>query len=140
MYEPTYETFAKAEEEFGPDAIFRTGFALEPLQSLISGAVMEMETFCIEWMDRRDEILTLYNASVEKRRQTYPIVAQSPASQADYGGNVVPEIIGLKTFEEYYVPHYNEAAEIMHKHGKLIRSSASAWSTETQASRSASRR
>ena len=47
-------------------------------------------------------------------------VAQSPALFANYGGNVTPEIIGLETFEKYYVQHYNEAAEVFHKHGKLI--------------------
>ena len=36
------------------------------------------------------------------------------------GGNVVPEITGPDLFREYYLPHYNEAAEIMHKNGKLI--------------------
>jgi len=120
VYEPAYDAFARAEKDFGEDAIFRAGFGLEPLQTLISGGYMDTATFCTEWMDRRDEILKLYNALVEKRRQVYPLVARSPAGHANYGGNVVPEIIGLETFEKYYVPHYNEAAEIMHKHGKLI--------------------
>jgi hypothetical protein len=44
----------------------------------------------------------------------------NPSIYANYGGNVTPEIIGLENFEQYYVPHYNEAAEVMHKHGKLI--------------------
>jgi len=120
VYEETYEAFARTQNDFGEDAIFRGGFGLEPLQSLISGSFMTTETFCIEWMKRRDEILKLYEALVEKRRETYSLVAQSPASHANYGGNVVPEIIGLETFEKYYVPHYNEAAEVLHKHGKLI--------------------
>lgn len=119
-YSPDYAAFAQAEKDFGEDAIFRAGLGLEPLQTLISGGYLDTATFCMEWMDRRDEILTLYRALVEKRRQVYSLVAQSPARHANYGGNVVPEIIGLKTFEEYYVPHYNEAAEIMHQHGKLI--------------------
>ena len=79
-----------------------------------------MEDFCIEWMDRRDEVLKLYDQIVENRRRVYPIVAASPASHANYGGNVVPEVIGLENFRKYYVPHYNEAAEVLHKHGKLI--------------------
>ena len=81
---------------------------------------MSLERFCIEWMEHRDEILKLYDAIVEKRRKIYPLVAESPALHANYGGNVVPEIIAPETFEKYYVPHYNEAAEVMHKHGKLI--------------------
>jgi hypothetical protein len=120
QYAPDYAAFAAGQAAFGDDAIFRAGFGLEPLQTLISGGILGMEQFCIEWMDNRDEILKLYDILVEKRRQVYPLVAQSPALHANYGGNVTPEIIGLETFERYYVPHYNEAAEIMHRHGKLI--------------------
>jgi len=120
VYEPNYEAFVQGEKDFGEDAICRANLGPEPLQTLISGGYMDTSRFCIEWMDRRDDILVLYDALVEKRRQVYSLVAQSPASIANYGGNVVPEIVGLKNFQEYYVPHYNEAAEIMHQHGKLI--------------------
>ena len=120
VYEPTYERFAKAQDDFGEDAIFRAQIGLEPLQMLISSLLIGMQDFCIEWMDHRDEVLKLYEALVENRRRIYPIVAQSPAGHANYGGNVVPEIIGLKNFEQYFVPHYNEAAAIMHEHGKLL--------------------
>jgi len=120
QFEPCYDVFAKAEESFGEDAIFRTSFGLEPLQALITGGVMRMEDFCIQWMDNRDEILKLYNAIVEKHRQIYPLVAESPCLHANYGGNVVPEITSPEIFRDYYLAHYNEAAEIMHRHGKLV--------------------
>ncbi len=118
--EPCYEAFIQAQREFGPDACFRAALGLEPLQALISGEFLGMEDFCIEWMDRRDEVLRLYDQLVENRRRIYPIVAASPAGHANYGGNVVPEVIGLENFRKYYVPHYNEAAEVLHRHGKLI--------------------
>ena len=120
VYEPNYEEFVQAQDAFGEDGILRAQIGLEPLQALISSIIMDMQTFCIEWMDHRDEILRLYDAIVENRRRIYPLVAQSPASHANYGGNVVPEIIGLENFERYYVPHYNEAADVLHRHGKLI--------------------
>lgn len=119
-YEPCYESFAGAEAAFGQDAIFRVGIGLEPLQTLITGDIMDMEDFCLEWMDRRDEVLKLYRALAENRRKVYPLVADSPAGHANYGGNVVAEVIGPDVFREYYVPHYNEAAEILHRRGKLI--------------------
>ena len=119
-YIPTYEAFAQKERQLGDDFVLRAGFGLEPLQALISGGYLSMQEYCIQWMENRDEVLRLYHALVEQRRKVYPIVAQSPASHANYGGNVVPSVIGLRNFEEYYVPHYKEAAEIMHKHGKLI--------------------
>ncbi|MDO9543134.1 MAG: hypothetical protein Q7J98_12560 [Kiritimatiellia bacterium] len=120
VYEPIYDQVAHDQADFGEDAIFRAGLGSEPLQALISGNIMKMETFCMEWMDNRDEILKLYDAIAANRRKIYGIVAQSPLMHANYGGNVTPEIIGLETFEKYYVQHYNEAAEIMHKYGKLI--------------------
>jgi hypothetical protein len=120
VYEPSYDALIKAEKAVGGDIIFRSSFGLEPLQTFISGTYIDMQDFCIEWMDNRDEILKLYDATVENRRKIYPLIAKSPVSHANYGGNVVPAIIGLETFEKYYVQHYNEAAEIMHRHGKLI--------------------
>jgi len=120
VYAPAYAEIARAQAEFGGDAICRANFGLEPMQELISGGVMGMQTYCEEWMERRDEVLRLYEILVENRRKIYPLVAQSPASHANYGGNVTPEIIGLANFEKYFVPHYQEAAEVMHRHGKLI--------------------
>ena len=102
------------EREAGEDSIFRAAFGLEPLQELISGGYLKMQDFCYEWMERRDEVLKLYDALVEKRRQVYRLVAESPAGHANYGGNVVPEIIGLGIFRKYYLPHYQEAAELFH--------------------------
>ncbi len=120
QYAPCYDSFSRAQQRAGGDVIFRTSFGLEPLQALISGQYIDMEDFCIEWMDRRDEILALYNAIVAQRRKLYPLIAASPCLHANYGGNVVPEITGPEDFRKYYTPHYNEAAAIMHQHGKLI--------------------
>ena len=120
IYEPNYAEFARAQDDFGEDGIFRAQIGLEPLQALISGTYFDTVSFCLQWMDERDEILKLYDAMVEKRREIYPLVARSPALHANYGGNVVPEIIGLDTFQRYYVPHYDEAADVFHRHGKLV--------------------
>lgn len=120
QYEPCYEEFAKAQAALGEDMILRVGLGYEPMQMLVSSNLIGTERFCLEWMDHRDEVLRLYEALVRQRRKVYPLVAQSPASHANYGGNVTPEIIGLQVFEEYYVPHYDEAAEVLHAHGKLI--------------------
>lgn len=119
-YEPDYGPFALARERYGGDGIFRAGLGPEPMQALISGNIFSTENFCLEWMDNRDEVLSLYEINVRNRREIYPVVARSPALHANYGGNVVPEIVGADNFRDYYIPHYNEAAEIMHEHGKLI--------------------
>lgn len=117
---PNYAAVAKAMAAYGGDGVFRANMGSEPLQALISGIYMGMERFCMEWMDNRDEIMALYELIVGKRREIYPLVAASPVPTANYGGNVTVEIIGLKTFEDLYLPHYNEAAQVMHQHGKLL--------------------
>ncbi|MCY3022649.1 MAG: hypothetical protein NTW87_27025 [Planctomycetota bacterium] len=119
-YEPDYDPLARMQQALGGDGLLRAGIGLEPLQALISGSMLSMQDFCVQWMENRDEILRLYSALVEQRRKVYPLVARSPAGHANYGGNVVPEVIGMETFRKYYLPHYQEAAEIFHRHGRLL--------------------
>ena len=120
VVEPAYDTANQLLRDLDDHTILRSSFGLEPLQHLISGGVFGTMNFCLQWMDNRDEVLKLYDIMVGKRRQTYPLVAQSPVWHSNYGGNVVPEIVGLEAFQRYYVPNYQEAAEVMHQHGKLI--------------------
>ena len=47
-------------------------------------------------------------------------MADSPGWTFNYGGNVSPEVVGVKRFEELILPHYDEAAEVLHAKGKLI--------------------
>jgi hypothetical protein len=119
QHTPTYEVYAKAERAFGEDAIFRAGIAGNPLHQIMIHW-MGVETFAVEWAERQDEVLKLYDAMVERNRKIYPLVAQSPALHANYGGNEVTEVMGLERFEKYVVPLYNEAADVFHKHGKLL--------------------
>ncbi len=116
---PNYDYAAKVLNEAGEDYVVRDQIPLEPLQNLIS-SYMGTETYCLEWMDNRDEIMKLYDTFVEIARKIYPIVADGPLEFANYGGNVVPQIHGVENFKKYFVTHYNEAAEILHKKGKLI--------------------
>jgi hypothetical protein len=118
-FEPDYDAFSYAEQVDGGDSFFRPYLSLEPMQWLIS-EYMGADVFSMEWFDNRDELLKLYNALVDNCRQLYPICAASPALAFNYGGNVTPEILGLERFEKYYVPNYNEAAEVLHKKGKLV--------------------
>jgi len=117
--EPNYEPYAKAEREFGEDAIFRAALGATPLHEIMI-SWMGVETFAVEWAERRDEIEKLYQAMVEKRREVYPIVAQSPALHSNYGGNETGSVMGRERFEKYVLPNYLEAAEVMHQHGKFV--------------------
>ncbi len=119
-YIPDFTPWIKAEEAAGGDIIFRAAVGSEPLQSFISSNLMDMQDFCYEWMDSRDEILDIAAVIRKKRLEMAQIIADSPALHANYGGNVTPEIIGKEVFDKYYVPCYDEVADILHKKGKLL--------------------
>jgi len=116
---PDYGRVSKAAQMLGDDFVVRDQIPLEPLQALIS-EYMGTESYGYEWMDNRDEIFRLYNALVELNRKAYQVVSESPLEFANYGGNVVPQIIGKENFRKYFLPNYEEAAEMLHKNGKLI--------------------
>jgi hypothetical protein len=118
-YIANYQAYAAVQADDGGDSFLRGSVGSEPLQWLIS-TVMGAETFSMEWYDRQDEVLKLYDALVEQRRRSYQLLADSPCLAFNYGGNVTPEIIGVERFEKYYVPNYNEAADILHRKGKLL--------------------
>jgi hypothetical protein len=120
VVEPDYDRVSKLVADLGEDFVVRDQLPLEPLQNLISSNYMSTEQFAIEWMDNRDEVMKLYEAFVEVARKIYPLVANGPLEFCNYGGNVIPMVIGPATFRDCYVPHYNEAAEVLHKKGKLI--------------------
>lgn len=113
------EAFLRKREMMGDDATMRGGCGYEPMQQIIY-RYLGPTNFAIEWAERRDEVLRLFDAIVEERRRLYPILAQSPCQYFNYGGNVSPEIVGLERFEQYYVPHYQEFCEIMHAGGKTV--------------------
>ena len=113
-YAEVLERMAAADES----QVFRGVVGGEPMQKVIT--MMGIESFSIEWMENRDEVISLCSACLEEARRQYPIVANGPLWHMNCGGNCVPEIIGLERFREFYVPFYNECAEVMHKHGKLV--------------------
>ena len=118
-YVPDYERFAELQALMGEDASVRAGIAYSPLQEIIYRLMGVME-FSIQWGENRDRLMHLYDVLTEDRRKIYEVVARSPAYTVNYGGNVSPEVVGLDRFERLILPHYDEAAEILHQHGKLM--------------------
>lgn len=119
VHRPNYEAFVKARDRYGDGSFLRAGIGYSPLQEIIH-SLMGVEQFSIEWADHRDDLMRLYDALTEDRRRMYRILAESPALAINYGGNVSPEVVGRQRFEQYILPHYDEAAAIVHRTGKLL--------------------
>ena len=118
-FEPSYEEFLKAEKMLGDDVILRAGIGSSPLHQVMV-IWMGIETFAVEWAERRDEIEKLCDALTENLRKIFPIVAKSPALHANFGGNETGDVMGRERFAKYVVPLYNEAGEIFKKYGKYL--------------------
>jgi len=118
-YEPNYEAYVEAERWMGDDVILRGGVGSAPLHEIMIHW-MGVETFAVEWAERRDEILALEQVMRNKRRERYPLLADSPITHANYGGNEVPEVMGVERYEQFCVPLYEECAEFFRAKGKLL--------------------
>ncbi|HOK56552.1 MAG TPA: hypothetical protein PKV21_01450 [bacterium] len=118
-YIPDYEKFIELERESGGDVFLRGNIALTPLHQIMID-FMGIEKFSEEWAERRDEIENLYKNMVEKLRELYPILAESPCFAFNFGGNETGNVMGRGRFERYVLPLYYEAAEILHKKGKVF--------------------
>ncbi len=99
--------------------LVRETIGLEPMQELIS-EVMGMTAFSFEWMDNRDEVASLLAIMSEKALAKTRIVAGSPLGLANYGGNVVPQLVGRQGFTDHYMARYAESYQLLSQAGKLM--------------------
>jgi hypothetical protein len=104
----------------GEDFFLRGSLGLEPLQALITGNYFTVEQFCIEWMENRDEILKLYDSMFKLQRKVLEVAANSPLFYFCTGGNLIPEVMSPENFKKYYMPYYEEAAEIFQDKDKIL--------------------
>lgn len=109
---------ARIDSENG-NVIVRDTIGSEPMQELISD-IMGDETFCYEWMDNRDEVEKLLEIMADTALAKAKIVAGSPLWMANYGGNVIPQIIGRDNFVKHYMARYADAYEVLHHKGKMM--------------------
>ena len=116
---PDHETYEKALAWMGDDVILRATLGYSPLQAIIYN-LMGVETFCIEWAERRDRVMELYEALAARDRRAFEVLATGPCPYVQYCGNVSPQIVGRERFRELILPLYDEFGAMLHEHGKLF--------------------
>ena len=118
-HSPNYELFLKAQEQSGGEAFFKTSAPGASLHTIMY-SIMGLETFSIEWAERRERVLQLHDAMAANQREIYSIVAKSPAKVVQCGGNYAPEVLGKQRFVDYVLPHWEEVTAILHEGNKLV--------------------
>lgn len=137
QYHPSYEPFLQARERTGCEAYFKTSVPGCPLHDIMY-SFMGLETFSVEWAERRDQVLALHQAMLENQRPAVEIAARSPARLVQSGGNYAPAVLGRERFAAHVLPHWEEICQILHQGGKLVGCHLDAdnklWSAEIGAS------
>ena len=118
-YSSSYEAFRKAREQSDGKSFFKTNAPGSPLHTIMY-QIMGLETFSIEWAERRERVIALHDAMAENQREVYSIIAKSPAKVVTCGGNLSPEVLGKERFMNYVLPHWAEVAAILHEEGKML--------------------
>ncbi len=130
---PAYDRFRRAQQQMDGEAFFKTGAPGIALHTIMY-SYLGIETFALEWADRRDEIIALNDLMTAKQRQIYEVVAGSPALVVQLGGNYSSEVLGRDRFRDFVLPHWEEACGILHDGGKMPGSHLDAnnrlWATE----------
>jgi len=119
QFAPNYDAVREKEREGGGDFFVRGALGYSPLHDLML-TYMGLERFSYEWADRRAKVLELYEVLWEKRRELYPLAAAAPMLAFNICGNVTASVVSPKLFRDYYLPCYHEAAEALHRGGKLV--------------------
>lgn len=119
QFSPNYGPFAEFQQRMGDDVLLRARVGACPLHALMI-QWMGVERFAVEWAERQDEVLTLEQAMRARIREIFPVVAGSPATHANFGGNETPEAMGPKRYREFCIPLFDECAELLHEKGKLL--------------------
>ena len=119
QYVPDYASFLKAQEQMGGEAFFKTSAPGSPLHTIMY-SIMGLETFSIEWAERRERVIALHDLIAANEREIYSIVAKSPAKVVQCGGNYCAEVLGKERFVDYVLPHWEDVGAILHENGKLL--------------------
>ena len=111
----------QAMDWLGEEGVVLSGLPHSPMQTLMIDWVgSEQGRFFYHLIDHRDLVEDLYRAICESRRPMYEIAARSPAPIVLCGDNLDGFLVNPNLFRSYFMPVYDEQAETLHRHGKLM--------------------
>ncbi len=116
---PNFDAVREKERVGGGDFFMRGGLGYSPLPDLIY-VYMGLERFSFEWADNRPAVLRLYEALACRRLELLELASAAPQLAINVCGNVSANVVSPEMFQSYCLPRYNEAAEALHKAGKLV--------------------
>ncbi len=114
-----FDEYAKVVDSIGEDGValpFSGWLAMHQIMRQYMG----YETFYYQLYDHPDKVERLHEALLEQQRAIIRLAAQCPAEVIEVGANYEESITPPAIFEKYFTPFYREAAELLHRNGKLM--------------------
>ena len=120
-YIADYFPVEQAMDWIGDDGLVISSLPHSPMQTLMINWIgSEGGRFFFHHADCPELVDDLYHALCESRRPLYEIAAKAPAPIVLCGDNVDAVLVTPTLFRDYFMPVYQEQAELLHRHGKLM--------------------
>jgi len=119
IYRPNYDSFVEAEGRMGERGVIMAGLERAPFQKMwieFTG----IERLSVDLHENPTLVEELFETILEKQREMWRIVANSPAMLVWCPDNITGAITGPKLFRRYLIPYYREVADLMHSNGKKV--------------------
>lgn len=116
---PAHDACRLAQERLGEDGYVFARLLDVPMHRMMY-EFMGIERFSFDLYERPNDFFRLHELLWAKHREAIALAAESTTEFIMCGTNFHQDMIGLKRFEEYYVPYLNEVADELHAAGKLV--------------------
>jgi len=116
-YVPAFDRFLADDLRYGESGVTRPATEKSPMFEILYD-YMGIANFAVEWEERRDLVIRLFEILLEKRRERLEMVRRSPARFVIVDGNIEMSVVGEDRLERFYAPVIAEAAEFLQAGGK----------------------
>lgn len=114
-----YDVILRAQQELGDDGVVIARVNRVPFQRLWI-EYTGIERLCLDLNDHPGLVEGVMEAMMEKDREMWRLVAESPVEMVQCGDNITSDIVGPSLFEKHFLPHYQDLDEVMRPAGKVV--------------------
>ncbi len=118
-YYPAYDRFHVSSENMGEDGLVAACSEATPMQKLMLYWI-GMERFSYDFYDMKERVLSLCDALEKKDKESWLLLASSPAEVIFLGDSISADMAGADRFARYYVPSYNRYVKLLGEAGKTV--------------------
>lgn len=113
------DEFLKTERLIGNEGVVFAMMGKSPFQ-IILYELMGVERCFLEFVDHPQKFRRLYEVLYQKQKEKFLLASESDALLYWMPENLTSVLTPPAYFEEFYVPFYNEMADILHRKNKLL--------------------